>query len=52
MLLSKNPVVMTGNNSFIDISDLSDFSPKKVKAFKVSKTKKSIVFRSDGGIKK
>ena len=39
MLLSKNPVVMTGNNSFIDISDLSDFSPKKVKAFKISKTK-------------
>ena len=38
MLLSKNPAVMTGN-SVINVSDISNYSPKKVKAFRITKSK-------------
>ena len=39
MLLSKNPAVMTGNNSFLDTSDLSDYSPKKLMLLEYPKQK-------------
>ena len=38
MLLSKNPTVMTGN-SVINVSDISNYSPEKVKAFRITKSK-------------